>query len=208
MILELGTQLVKFINVGMYESDISPENTINDESFDWDNFDAEKYTEFIFECAREIFDNHYLPHIKSIGLNIESGEAIRIQSPKFYNYGSDELYFDIELGTTLKEAWENYRTTIDEGDLDRFMRTSFQSYDGFISFMPGNIEELMELIENGEDDERAIAVLLSYDLAHDEENYQMYFIDAIEDKIHGYEFSSSDNVSEKFLKTFESWGKK
>jgi hypothetical protein len=104
MELELTTQLVPFINVGMYGSVIEPYNFLtdfeNNEFIDeleekgidiYDAFNNEEYTKFVYETACEIFNELYLPEIKKLPLNITSGKCVKIHSPRQYNYTTDEL---------------------------------------------------------------------------------------------------------------------
>jgi hypothetical protein len=209
MKLELGTQLVKFIDVGMYQSQISPEEILNSDEYTdeyWDKFDRKKYTEFIFNCAKDIFNELYLEELKKIEeLNIVSGEAVKIYSPRYYNFGADEFYFDIEIDGTIKEVWEQYEEKIDGGEFDTFLKEANKSYDGFISMMPKSIEELVKMIEEGEDDERVFASILNYELSKDEENYQKEFMEKIMDEYPLYDFEKEESLSERYVKTFESW---
>jgi hypothetical protein len=210
MNLELGTQLVRFINVGMYNSELSSEEVLYDEEITdeyWDTFDNKKYTQFIFESGKDVFNNSYLPQLKSLDLDIISGEAVRIESPKSYNYGSDELYFDLVIKGTVKESWDKYFENVDQGNLNKYLQESNKSYDGFISFMPQSIEELEDLINSGEDDERAFAAILNYELdTNDDNEYQEELMETVNNDKYMHDFFSEETeVSEKFVKTFESW---
>ena len=210
MNLELGTQLVRFINVGMYNSELSSEEVLYDEEITdeyWDTFDNKKYTQFIFESGKDVFNNSYLPQLKSLDLDIISGEAVRIESPKSYNYGSDELYFDLVIKGTVKESWDKYFENVDQGNLNKYLQESNKSYDGFVSFMPQSIEELEDLINSGEDDERAFAAILNYELdTNDDNEYQEELMETVNNDKYMHDFFSEETeVSEKFVKTFESW---
>jgi len=210
MNLELGTQLVKFIDVGMYNSELASENVLDDDEMSeeqWGTFDNKKYTQFILESGKEVFNNSYLPQLKSLDLDIISGEAIRVQSPKYYNYGSDELYFDLVIKGTVKESWDKYFENVDQGELNKYLQERNKSYDGFISFMPHSIEELEDLINSGEDDERAFAAILNYELdTNDDNEYQEELLEKVNNDKYLYDFFSEEaEVSEKFVKTFESW---
>jgi hypothetical protein len=223
MKIELGTQLIEFIDVGMYDSILSPEYVLDKEQEYgeeyWDKFDIEKYTSFIFDSAKEVFENFYLPALKELDLKIISGTVVKIHSPKQYNYGSDELYFDLELEGTLKESFDKYYESVDQGEFDAFLQENNKSYDGFVSFMPQSLEELEEIIKSGKDDERALAAILNYELSLDGNPYQETLEEIVDNNKDQHDFSqdtsdleSQDSgdgeqeiVSERIIKTFESW---
>lgn len=213
MEFELGTQLVKFINVGMYESFLSPEEVLDDEELQdsyWDTFDNKKYVEFIFDCAKDVFELEYLPVLKKLDLNIISGEGTEIYSPKSNNFGSDKFYFNLTIKGTLREAWNKYQKNVDLNTLNSYLKEANKSYDGFSSSMPKSIEDLEDFIDGeNKDEERALAAILNYELNtnDDKDHYQEMLMEAVHNDVYLHDFRLTEVVTERFVKTFESWSK-
>lgn len=49
-------------------------------------------------------------------MGIFNGKCIRLHSPKSYNYGGDELYFDIYIKHNLKFMWDKYLKKLKDTD--------------------------------------------------------------------------------------------
>lgn len=213
--LELGTQLVEFINVNMYESLLAPESVLEqefeEEGENDDNFDNKIYTDFIADCATEVFNNKYLPYLKNLDIGIVGGEVAHLYSPKSYNYGGDELYFDLNVEGTIKELWEKYSEDLDIGEFEKYINKRYKSHDGFSSLMPNTMDSFEKILEGGDkDSERVLAVVLNFDLEtnDDIEEYQEILAEIVVEKAPSYDFfPKSKEVKESFVKDFKSWKK-
>ena len=77
----------------------------------------------------------YMPEI------ITSLDNVEMVSPKYYNYSTDKLYADVEL----KDGWEDdVRAFMTENAdwLRERINRDWTSYDGFMSFMSNNFDNL------------------------------------------------------------------
>lgn len=97
-------------------------------------------------------------------------------SPREYNFMTDSLDFNLIID---RDKLLKYLTTIKNNkDLATFLIDHYRSRDGFISYTPDNIEELIEEIVNeGDSEDQAISALINYlidtDAIYDLE-YQIY----------------------------------
>ena len=104
----------------------------------------------------------------------------RIQSPKYYNYGTDEIY---ALATFDTDELLNY--LIKNGDkFEEYCKNNFSSYDGFISFLPNNAYEFVEKMKTADASDKSSFVLgaISFVLENnygeeypDDLNYETYY---------------------------------
>lgn len=209
--LELTNQLVPFISVDMYQSftidnlftyddfDSEYENSIELQDrfedtdayreFYYEHFDNDAFEEHVLECAKKVFNESYLPDMKSKISMIDSGEVIKIVSPKSYNYGTDQLYFDLYLKDDVKKFWKKFESKVDQEDFEEFLYETYRSRPGFSSFMPQSIKDIENILENDpEDEERVAAVMLNYILfkLEDPEKYKTEFL---------YTFLGHENIS-------------
>lgn len=209
MRLLLTNQLVPFISVDMNYSMLSPDYILDE--FEDEDFIAEleerdedinhaynnkEYEKFIYTCACKIFNDNYLPKLKTLELGIFNGKCTELYSPKSNNKG-DELYFDIMLKSNLKFTWNKYKKKLESTDeiedFNEFLASTYKSYDGFSSSMPRSINSLENIIED--DTDRAVAAILTYELSKDETDYQELLMNEIENKKYQYNFFNSYEVA-------------
>lgn len=167
MKVTLNTNLFPIISVGMYNSNISPDEifddyTINDDKengyihFDseyyWDNFQNDKYKKRIAELAGEYLNG------KIVSLN---GTEITIKcrhifSPSYYNFSTDEIVIDVTYNKR-----KLLQVAKDERDqFEAFLKAKYTSYDGFASFTSNNYDDW--LIGFKDNDSRDVGAILSY----------------------------------------------
>jgi len=224
MKIELTTNLLPFINVNLYNSELDSEYQLSewaDEDFladleeqgldIMDVYDNEEYNKFIYETACDIFYNEYLPTIKKSKLGIFNGKCIKFYTPK---KGYDEqLYFDLYIGHNLKYKWNKYKDDLIKNnkitEFTDFLHKTYKSYDGFISFMPQSIKDIDNIIEinDTENYDRIIAVILTYELKQDDNNYQEMLLEKIEDNKYDYDFFNK-TINEGMLIKFNKFIKK
>ena len=105
-------------------------------------YDKEKYVNFLGELAFKHTKELIQSAIKKVGF-ITAFNYAGGYSPKFYNYSGDvwdiELFYEIEHDTIQK--WIDSK---DQTELHNFLLDNFSSYDGFCSFIPNNIQSLLE----------------------------------------------------------------
>jgi hypothetical protein len=86
--------------------------------------------------SKHLVDNVYTDLIGEWVKNIEFDH---LYSPRFYNYGSDEIYIKIKLTDEQLEKIEAYCFHENRKDFDKYLRDNFTDRDGFWSFIPNNI---------------------------------------------------------------------
>ena len=170
MKIELNTDLLPVLSVGMYESILSIDNLIERE------FDGGEYTDEERECMTDSIDMAvYKNAVKKFAMESmkeffrdicfgKEGYVIelldgKIWSPRYYNYKTDTLDYTVEisefvLGKIIVDAIRN----------DKFWAWAdqrYRSYDGHICFMPRDKVEFMKLVLAGEYD-RVVAAYLTY----------------------------------------------
>jgi hypothetical protein len=163
---KLNTDLFPIINVGMYESDLSPENVlstdcINDdkeqgyilynEEYFWDNFDNDLYTKEVQREAAAILDGKH--KINDFEITIKCGD---IYSPKYYNFTTD----NVDMEVTYNKA-EVLKLAKKETELfNSFLKENYSSCDGFTSFGENNFNDWLKKYKN--DCEIAVGAILTY----------------------------------------------
>lgn len=121
----------------LYDSEYEFE-TINDvaenDGNDYDDymFDKENYKKDICKA----YVNEYANYLSPI---IDKAEYSHLISPKEYNFDTDMLYANI----TFKKGWKDYLLGWIENNKERLgemIKRNWTSYDGFISFIPTDLE--------------------------------------------------------------------
>lgn len=175
MKVTLNSNLFPIIRVGMYNSNISPDEifddyTINDDKengyihydseYYWDNFQNDKYKKRIAELAKEYLSE---PIDDGEG-NVINIKCKEIYSPKFYNFSTDEIVMEVKYNKTqLLKVAKKEREIF--GD---FLYENYTSRDGFASFTSNNYNDW--LIGFKDNDARDIGAILSY-IFRDWENW-------------------------------------
>lgn len=167
MKIELTTELLPLLDVGMYNSFLSPDELFSNDYEDMKSenkeetdFDMSKYEADVCKIANKIIQEEFSDTLKKYG--VDSIKCVSIGSPKYYNYQNDWGNLDLEVCDDffmIMESWLQGKCLISgwrEG-ADRWMRDTYGSCSGFISFMPTTVQELLE----HDDVERCVAVYLS-----------------------------------------------
>lgn len=178
-IFELSTNLFPIVNVGMYTNDVCDSETlINtsliDEDFNeglisydvetfWSNFDNDKFKAVILKRATDFINDKVKPNLINLGLGITDINVINIHSPKFYNWSTDSLNFDLITDDNFTDNIIDVINNLEPNelnDLSKFLKKNFTSCDGFISFTDNNVDDLIESIKDNE--EREIGAFLTW----------------------------------------------
>jgi len=178
MKLEMSSSLLDLgINVNTYGGDFEADldlNGLSDAAADeiYDNFSIELYDSEIVTQATSYL-NENLKEFNSVlptGMKIKSFSNIKMYHPNAYNYETDLLYFDIEVSDNITKSMRN---AVNSGAV-HIDFSSYKSHDGFMSFMPHNLDSLIESCSN--DVERAYSMISSVCLANsDVELFAEYF---------------------------------
>ena len=170
MKITLNTSIFPIVNVGMYQSMISPDHIFDgwldtemmelmteedieyckESSYMHFNFDA--YKKIVAEYAMQTIRDFFNEMADTIKIKLEPQGTI--DSPKYYNYRSDILEFTIEVeGEGEGEGEETIAEKIEalannEPEFFNWLKKTYRSYDGFWCFMPNNREEFLEMIHD------------------------------------------------------------
>ena len=177
--LKLTTNLFPIVNVGMYDSLLSPENLINDYEIDedkdneyikfdsneyWSNlFDISKFRAEILTLATDYIKDEIKPILTGLKLGISDIETVSINSPRFYNFECDELYFDLIVEDQFNNNIIDKINNLSTDELIRFntyLKDNYSSYDGFVSFTSNNSLDVINNVQNY--DERDISAFLNW----------------------------------------------
>ena len=177
--LKLTTNLFPIVNVGMYDSLLSPDNLINDYNIDedkdsgyikfdsneyWSNlFDISKFRAEILTLATDYIKDEIKPILTGLKLGISDIEIVSINSPRFYNFECDELYFDLIVEGQFNNNIIDKIKNLSTDELIRFntyLKDNYSSYDGFVSFTSNNSLDVINNVQNY--DERDISAFLNW----------------------------------------------
>lgn len=157
-LIDMTTDILPILDIGMYETNISPDDIMEEYLDDYKKCVVDKALNKINEILSE----------DSIVELIGKCEATmgQIISPRFYNYTNDFLEFLIELkdSTKLMNTVHDILRTEKE-EFFKWCERNHGSYDGFVSFAPTEEKRFMEYLELNHEDfnfSRAIALVLDY----------------------------------------------
>lgn len=78
---------------------------------------------------------------------IKTMKFVGISSPKFYNFETDRLMIEI---TYDDDALASYCFEHNRNEFEIYLRETFSSYDGFISFVANNVSDFKKQMEDEE----------------------------------------------------------
>lgn len=175
--LELTSSLFPIVQVGSYngqtcdvdrfidsysidEDFAEGYSDLDSEGF-WDKFDNSKFKAEILKRAADYIQNEIKPFLVDLKIGITDVVVHDIVSPKYYNFNTDELYFDLIVEDDFSEKLaEKVESEFYNEDLAKFLKDNYTSYDGFMSFTANNLDGLIEGIKEG--DVREISAFLSW----------------------------------------------
>lgn len=161
------------------DSDIHPDYA----DWHWDNKAYMKvWNEAVLTVTEDLLNNVF-EHFELEGVKFISGDYY---SPREYNFSGDSSNFDLEIPDNLLLK---LLTSVDKDSLEDHLINEYSSRDGFISFTPNNLKDLLEEIE--EDPSRCWGALISYlvtEYIEDEDCREDLVYDFIEEirTNHGY----------------------
>ena len=88
---------------------------------------------------------------------------LSINSPKFYNFENDILYFDLIVEDQFNNNIIDKINNLSTDELNRFnayLKDNYSSYDGFVSFTSNNSLDVINNVQNY--DERDISAFLNW----------------------------------------------
>ena len=122
------------------------------------NSDTEYYISENLESPHEIKDFHaFCEQVSKKATDLldpcdevlSDFEFVRLDSPRYYNYGTDRLVIScqVDIEALHKFAFESNRDAF-----DLYLHEHFTSYDGFISFVPNNVEDFERNVKDVQED--------------------------------------------------------
>ena len=102
-----------------------------------------------------------------------------LSSPRFYNFGTDWINFEFDVSDDYVEHIRNTVREHEGKEFFDFAESRFGSYDGFISFMPYEMEKFY----NTKDNDKVVAMWIMYQMNEefDIDDFQREFLDDIEE---------------------------
>ncbi|MCD8252735.1 MAG: hypothetical protein LUD40_12420 [Phocaeicola dorei] len=174
MKIEITTQLLPILDVGMYESALSPANMFSSEmehlaseNEEETDFDFGKYQNDVCKEADKVIQEYFVEPLQKFG--VLGIRCISISSPKFYNYTTDCGNLDLEVSNEffgMMKGWlkGNCQVAGWEEETNKWLKENYGSCSGFISFMPTTVKELIEC----NDIKRCVSVYLILVLLQEE----------------------------------------
>jgi hypothetical protein len=176
MKIELTTELIKQNQFSTYHGYGDPDNIFNFDDSEiptddiymyWDN---DKFMQDWGKCVYNWLEDQL--HEVSLLINYKiKTKYISTWSPKYYNYSSDKVNFDLVGDWSLfKKAIIKYLREEDLTDeFNGYLAQNYSSYSGFISFGANNYEDWLE--EFNKKDDIAIGAILAYLIDNVKEEY-------------------------------------
>lgn len=147
---------------GYYESNLYNSNTeynlaeiletdVNNINLNFDEY-QKQLNEYIAEQLHDVavtFNHDYI---------ISDISYFSMVSPKYYNYDTDRLVFEIELN--LKKLRLHISNNIK--DFEYYLKDNYSSYDGYISFISNNIKDFTSDYLNKDKIRQCVSVMIEY----------------------------------------------
>lgn len=182
--IKLTSELLPILNVGLYQSQLSPENIFSyeietSESENWQevDFDFESYRRDIAQIARRIIFDELHPALCKYGVkDISVDGSVRPGASNYYasDYIAIDLIVTDDFCQNMREQIDEWRKINNwEDNANQMIKESWGSCSGFISFMPQSVQEIYEM----EDFERCAAEFLCfalYECGNDLIEYHMF----------------------------------
>ena len=175
--LQLTSSLFPIVQVGTYDGQTCDVNRFIDSycidddfseghvDFDsegfWDRYDNSKFVAEIRKRASDYITDEIKPFLVDLGFGITDVVVHDIVSPKYYNFSTDELYFDLIVDENFTENLaQKVENEFYDNGLAKFLKDNYTSYDGFMSFTANTLDGLIEGIREG--DVREISAFLTW----------------------------------------------
>lgn len=169
-ILEFNTNLLPIFNGtygGLFDFNemIEREAELLEDNEDLPEYDHEKYMQAILSIYREL-EPELLNAYQAEGFPIKRIVFTGYYSPKYYNFTTDQLDFDLFLEDDYIQAFTNIANGFDQNEWKQWLHDNFASRDGFMSFTPSTASGVIREIHTDRNGQReqAIAVVMQYKL--------------------------------------------
>ena len=158
MTFEVSTNLIPVLHVGHYWNGWAEDYVCDSDDIKGAILNAAP--DIVEEAIREVCPS-------------ASVSNCEVYMPRQYNYGDDEMSFDL---TISDEDYNNmYDACINNPEFASFLQKNYHSYDGFISFMADNIEDF-----ETQEDYKKVSQMIMFLLVNDGFNLDNYAYDFYE----------------------------
>lgn len=163
MIVSLSTDICPIVIPDTYGTGFC--NEITDDM--WDNF-KKLMVGKAEDKITEVLNNLGIPYTKII--------IGGFHSPKYYNYNTDWIEFELEICDNYIDVIKDY-VKDNENDFFVFVKEHFGSYDGYISFYPYTKEKFYE----SEDTDYMLSMWIIYRMneKYNIQDYQNEYLDEV-----------------------------
>ena len=132
-------EIRRIVDVNMYNTLLSPEETLDDDLLDdaeraardalWERFDFKKYSSFV--CERAVVELKQLLKRLPRGMRVRYVEgSAEIYSPPCYNYGGNELIFRIRARShRSQKSMQRYLSEFFREEWDREFGAVYRIYE-------------------------------------------------------------------------------
>jgi hypothetical protein len=166
-----NTQVCSLVDVGMYDTPLSPGEMFDwefqdeenpREDSDWDKFDYAAYKRKVGQEAARIAEENAKEYLvgEKYGIAAVTSDG-GIDSPRpyeGYNFRSDYLNIDIEVRGDFKETAIINLMSWKGGEIEKYVKEAFTSRDGFTSHVPNTLEGIVVKIMEEDDIDRIVGL--------------------------------------------------
>lgn len=97
-------------------------------------------------------------------LGMKVGKFVKLHSPREYNFTTDKIEVEIEVNMHHLKKW--CMVTMHD-DFDEYLRETWSSRDGFISFIPNNVRAFKRKYDRGDDRDMLRQIMVEFYLLHE-----------------------------------------
>ncbi len=205
--IETSTNLIPCLDVATYSGHCEPdyvlsssldELSIKMQSKYWELFNNSKYMEMIFKSAKSYIESDIKDFLTDLNLGIKDVKAVKIHSPREYNFETDQIYFNLIVTKDFDKRLVKWIKANDSNEAFlEYIADRYTSYSGFMSFTPNNPSGLIE--QMGKEIERCSGAVLSYLIQENKDEWQQDFLEAVNQDAFYTEFLPDNEESDKFM---------
>jgi len=205
--IETSTNLIPCLDVGTYngycESDYVLSSSLDELSIEmqnkyWELFDNGKYMNMLFRQSKLHIESDIKDFLIGLGLGIKDVKAIKIHSPREYNFETDQVYFNLTVTNDFEKRLVKWLK--DNGNneaLHKFLIDRYKSYDGFMSFTPCTVFDLILSMRG--DVARCSGAVLSYLIQDEIECRQESFLEDVNNNAWYSDFLPDSEAGDRFM---------
>ena len=225
------TQIIKsntgvmqsLISIGTYDgNNCDPANFMEDYSINedfkngdtdylsgeyWENFDNSKYMEELKRLANSFIQENIAPAVVDLDIGIKSIKGVGTWSPREYNFATDELILEIEVGDDFQETSILVIQNLGQNEVtsyEKYLKRHCTSYDGFSSFVSNKIPDIIDEIRGDINATELDCFIDWYIEYHCDEDWSNGWTDYLHENIYARSFLPDDfePISRKLIEAY------